>query len=375
MSILPTRVAAIGLLLFAAGACAAPAADSHKAILETGAHAGAAYRIDIPAGWNGELVVFFHGYATDTVSYRDDPPQGLIKPIVDRGFAVIQSGYSATGWAIERAALDSESLRVYFVGKFGRPKRTLAMGMSMGGTLTVMALESKPEIYAGGLSLCGVLEASDRFLQRDFALRAAFDYYFPDLLGPLVPVPADYLPSVKVEKSIHDAMLSKPQAAAALLRLYGVADMNSFPGVLAFIGYEVKDLQQRTGGNPFGNADLIYTGSNDDDALNNGVHRYYAEAKALAYASRYYTPSGKLLRPLLALHTTRDPLVPASTAFEYALVAQRAGHGDNFVQQFIAAEGHCTMNLEQTGRAFDELLDWVSNARRPASGAFRDPTP
>ena len=84
--------------------------------------------------------------------------------------------------------------------------------------------------------------------------------------------------------------------------------------------------------------------------------------------ARFYTPTGKLTRPLLALHDTGDPLVPASTAYEYALQAQRAGHGDNFVQKFVNKQGHCVFTPDEIDRAFGELLDWVHAGRRPASG-------
>jgi hypothetical protein len=84
--------------------------------------------------------------------------------------------------------------------------------------------------------------------------------------------------------------------------------------------------------------------------------------------AHFYTPTGKLTRPLLALHDTGDPLVPASTAFEYALATQRAGHGDNFVQQFVNKEGHCVFTPDEIDRAFGELLDWVHDGHRPVSG-------
>ena len=62
----------------------------------------------------------------------------------------------------------------------------------------------------------------------------------------------------------------------------------------------------------------------------------------------------------------------ASDAFEYALIAQRAGYGERFVQQYVNAEGHCVFTPAQIGRAFDQLLDWTRNGRRPASGRLPD---
>lgn len=339
------------------------------ATTEMGTLGGAAYRIDIPKDWNRNLVVFYHGYAVTPVAWTNDE---RISPMFDgmlrRGFAVIQSAYSATGWAVAEGAADTERLRKAFIAKHGAPKQTLLSGMSMGGTLTAMTIESRPDVYAGALSLCGALEPSDRLMQRDFALRAAFDHYFPNVLGALVPAPGDFMPTGDVIAKVKAAMRANPAATRALLSWYGAGDADSLPDVIVFNTFEVREVQQRVHGNPFGNADLIYTNSGDDFALNAGVPRYRADARAAQRMARFYTPTGKLVHPLLALHDTGDPLVPASTAFEYALAAQRAGNGDNFVQQFVNKEGHCVFTPEEIDRAFGELLDWVNEGKRPPSG-------
>jgi pimeloyl-ACP methyl ester carboxylesterase len=358
-------------VLFALAVIVSSAAGraEEKATTDIGTHAGAAYRIDIPANWNRSLIVYYHGYSiTPIVFEAREPVSPMFDPLLKRGYAVIQSAYSAEGWAVEQGYADSERLRRYFVVKHGAPKQSFVMGMSMGGALTAMTIETMPQVYNGALSLCGAIEPSDRFMQRDFALRAAFDYYFPNVFGALVPVPTDYLPDEKSERKIATALSANPAAEQSLLRLYGAADAQSLVPVIGFITYEVMEMQQRTHGNPFGNADFIYTGTADDFALNDGVRRYRAEPRAQATMSRWYAPSGKLLRPLLALHDSGDPLVPASSAFEYALIAQRAGHGDNFVQQFINREGHCVFTPDEIGRAFDELVDWVRTGKRPDSG-------
>jgi dienelactone hydrolase len=350
----------------------AAVSEVDRAITEIGTHEGAAYRLDIPANWNHGLVVFFHGYSIDPVRFHQgERISPMFDPVLARGFAVIQSAYSSTGWAVEQAGADSERLRRWFVAGHGQPKETFAMGMSMGGTLTVMAIETAPKTYDGALSLCGAIEATDRLMQRDFALRAAFDYYFPGVFDALVPVDGSYQANDEVVAKVAAAMRANPKAAASLRALYGAGDDRNLPGVIAFITYDIKEMQQRTHGNPFGNADLIYTGSADDFALNDGVKRYRADAGASALMSRWYTPSGNLLRPMLALHDTGDPLVVASTAFEYVLAVQRAGHGDNFVQQYVNAEGHCVFTPAQIGNAFDQLVDWSRIGKRPESGLQR----
>ncbi|MEO7325590.1 MAG: alpha/beta hydrolase [Dokdonella sp.] len=352
-----------------AGEHTAPVVSRAHAVTEIGTQAGAAYRIDIPADWNQGLVVFFHGYSTEPIVFHEgERVSPMFDPMLSKGFAVIQSGYSSAGWAVKEAGEDSERLRRFFVGKHGQPKETFVMGMSMGGILTVMALETSPKIYDGGLSLCGAIEPSDRLMQRDFAVVAAFDFYFPGIFGTLVPIDEAYQPTDEIVRKIALAMRANPKAAASLRALYGAGDEHNLPGVIASIAYDIKEMQQRTHGNPFGNADLIYTGSADDYALNDGVKRYSADPRASALMSRWYTPTGKLLKPMLELHDTGDPLVIASTTFEYAMLAQRAGQGDHFVQQYVNAEGHCVFTPAQIGNAFDELVDWSRAGKRPPSG-------
>jgi pimeloyl-ACP methyl ester carboxylesterase len=340
------------------------------AVSDNAALNGVDYRIDIPDEWNHELVVYYHGYSIDPVTFKDGLSP-MFEPFLQRHYAVLQSAYSQTGWAVEQGFADTEKLRQYFEKKYGTPKRTFVSGMSMGGSLTVMTIEKKPETYAGALSLCGAIEPTSRFMQRDFALRAAFDFYFPNLLDPQVPAPSNYIPNEATETKIQSAFAKNPRALQDLIRIYGAANESNFVPVITFIGYETMELQRRAGGNPFNNADMVYTGSSDDFALNDGVKRYRADPKAAAYVVKWYTPTGNLTRPLLALHDSGDPLVPASSAYEYAIQAQRAGHGDNFVQKYVNHEGHCVFSPKEIGAAFDELITWTNTGKRPESGKLK----
>lgn len=366
------RAAAIACALaFASMACRADAAPATQAeaVHAIGTLQGASYRIDMPAKWNHKLVVFYHGTSENPVVFSPkDALSPMFDPLLAHGYAVIQSGYSEGGWAIEAGARDTERLRHYFVAHYGQPVQTLLMGMSMGGTLIAQTTEAQPGIYAGALSLCGAVQPSDALLNQGFALRAAFDYYFPDVLGPLVPVPDDYRDDGETVAKIQRALDSNPKATQALLRWYGAADEKNLAAIVADAGADVKGLQQRLHGNPFDNADLIYVGSGDDYALNDGVHRYGADPHTAAWLSRWYTPSGRLPMPMLELHDVADPLVPAGGVFDYALLVQRAGRSDHFVQQYVNREGHCVFTPQQIGIAFNELTDWVDARRRPAPG-------
>lgn len=356
--------------------CATHAYAADKAAgtpaVETGVLEGASYRIDVPANWNHELIVFYHGYSIEPIAFGEhERVSPMFDPMLAQGYALIQSGYSAAGWAVEEAYADTEKLRRAFVAKRGKPVRSYAMGMSMGGTLAAMTIEQHPEIYNAALSLCGALEPSDRLMQRDLALRAAFDFYFPDVLPAIASPAADHAPTVLEEKNIAAALQSRPAATQALLRWYAAADAGNLAPVIAFAGYELAELKHRAQGMPVGNDNLIYVGSGDDAAINAGAKRYRAEPKAAMYLARWYAPTGKLTRPFVALHDSGDPLVPAYSANEYALAAARAGHGDNFVQRYVDREGHCVFTPAEIGWAFDELVQWVREGKRPQSGRIK----
>lgn len=193
-------------------------------VTEVGVLYGAEYRIDVPANWNRGLVVFYHGYSERPFRYRLDGSIGLqAEPMLRRGYAVIQSGYSQTGWALQVAYPETDALRRYFIKKYGAPRQTIAAGGSMGGALVMITMELNPKgAYAGGLDLCGAVGPSYVHLNRRFAWRAAFDFYFPGVMPPLVPVPVNFEESDALRAKALAAMKANPQAASAMRNLTGL---------------------------------------------------------------------------------------------------------------------------------------------------------
>ena len=161
--------------------------------LEVGSINGAAFRIDVPDNWNGGLVVYCHGYAAEPVKFNEKKLADVFQVFVDQGYALAQSGYATGGWAIQEAAVDTESLRRYFVGKYGAPKETFVTGHSMGGFLTMMLMETYPTTYDAGLPLCGPLAPTETFMSRGaFDSYVLFNYYFPGVLPEATKIPKDF---------------------------------------------------------------------------------------------------------------------------------------------------------------------------------------
>ena len=344
---------------------------------ETGILGGAAYRIDVPNGWNHSLVVYYHGYSMQGVTFHMAERLGPRKmPFFERHYAILQSAYSQPGWALQQAFPETEQLRRYFVKAYGQPRETYVAGESMGGALTMITLELNPKPYLGGLDLCGAVGPAFESFERRFAIRAAFDYYFPGVMPPLVPTPADYVASPAVREKILAALTANPSAAADMRALTGSHTDPGLANGIAYYTFVVGDMQRRAGGNPFDNRNYIYTGTNptssvSDYALNDGVRRYAADPKAKDYLYRHYTPSGRLAKPMLALHTIYDPVVPASSLALYDHLVASAGFEQNLVQQYVHRDGHCVISDDEVGRAFDELVQWTHQGSRPTPGLLK----
>ncbi len=348
--------------------CVTAAAGQH--VVETGDLNGAKYRIDIPQNWNKQLVMYCHGYSPEPTDPDNASQNALLQLFLDQGFAVARSGYAAGGWAIAEAVQDTEALRRRFVAQHGKPERTYVTGHSMGGFLTMTMMERFPDIYDGGLPMCGPLAAASWFMERRvFDLRVVFDFYFPGALPPPVGTPADYR-NTKVETAkILGLLDGAPEKAEALRQYSNIRKNEELAGVVTFWTFILMDLQQRSGGNPFDNRDTIYEGSPDDDALNDGVKRYAADPGAESFLRANYTPSGRLGGPMLHLANTYDPLVPPWVPNTYADLAERANNEELFVQQYVKTPGHCRISPEEVASGFGQLRKWVEAGERPTPGA------
>ena len=122
--------------------------------------------------------------------------------------------------------------------------------------------------------------------------------------------------------------------------------------------YILRDMQQKIGKPIVDNRNYIYAGGADDNMLNDDVKRYTATDEALDYLKTWYTPTGVLAKPMLAVHTTYDPLIPPESVSVYADLAQRMGSSRNFAQQYVKADGHCNISGPQTMAALEELIQW-----------------
>jgi len=139
---------------------------------------------------------------------------------------------------------------------------------------------------------------------------------------------------------------------------------------LAYYAMEFTDLNNRTRGQGFfDNSDTQYTGALPPEqlqAINVGVERFTASPSALNYLQHFYNPSGALRIPMLALATSRDPVVPGFHEISYRDAVAAAGASDFLVQREIDRYGHLTFTSGELAQAFNDLVLWVEFGLKPA---------
>jgi hypothetical protein len=366
--------------------------DGGETRVLTGVHRNAAYAIEIPAQWNGELVMWAHGFRGNGPELTVDPPAyGLRERIAAQGYAWAASSYDRNGYDVASGVRSTSALAEEFGELVGVPERTYIAGVSMGGHIVARSLEEYPGSYAGALPMCGVLGD-----------QALFDYFldFQVAAGALAGVPVyppgpDYatavLPRIYAGLGLapNDPTVGTP--AAQQLRAATVLDSGGpRPGAdtsFAFwkdflFGLGVPDATPTPvdglAADPAlvaGNVGTDYAPDQPVD-LDAAVQRVPV-ADERARESGRLTPvarvSGTPDAPVLSLHDLGDLFVPFVMEQVYATEVAEAGRSELLVQRAVRATGHCEFSAAEAGRAWDDLVAWVKEGRQPAGDDVTDP--
>lgn len=322
-------------------------------------------------GWNGDLAVYVHGYtaAVDPLEFQNLHFGGVYLPelVQEMGFAFAATTYRQTGLTIVEGVQDAVDAVLSFPKVTGKiPRHVLLVGPSEGGIVTALAVERHPEIFSGGLSMCGPIGNFRQQLDYVANFRLLFDHYYPGLLpGDATNVPAfviehwhdQYLPLILA------AVRADPDKALMLLNVasapYEPGDMdtveNTFDQVLWYHVFGTGDATAKMGGNPVGNRVKHYRGSADDAALNAAIPRFSPDPRAWLNVQPYES-SGRLTRPLITLHTTGDEVIPFW--HEQLYHAKNLGSGTAAFLKIIPVKryGHCEFELEEVLAAVVRLV-------------------
>ena len=146
----------------------APAGDGDP-VSRRGTYTGGSYLIEVPAGWNGGLVIFAHGYGEAAAS-------PLASHLAANGYAWAASSYRSGDYRPDWFLEDTLQVRDLFIREIGRPRWTIIHGQSMGGHIAISSLELHPGVYQGALIECGVTDGVT-VADLGLAYQAAAEYF------------------------------------------------------------------------------------------------------------------------------------------------------------------------------------------------------
>jgi len=381
----------------AAATTAPPRATTERSHLEGVLPDGSTYVMDVPANWNGTVLLYSHGYVPDGLPNpaHNAPSDAARSALLDAGYAQIGSSYPETGWVLERALPAQLATLDLFQERFGRPRRTIAWGTSLGGMITTGLAERHGHRLAGTLAMCGLEQGAvanwNNTLDPLFAIRTLLA---PGSTTPLVRLPdqAAAFASIGALTAALDAAQATPEGrarialAAALHNIpawtdatqpepapgdHDTAERNQYDvlHLTIYVGLSWRqEAEEHAGGNMSWNSGVDYRrllarssiraevkalyrraglSLRGDLTALNAAPRISADPAAVAYMARNISFTGRLTRPMLTIHTTGDPLVPVQVERAYADAVADAHRKPLLRQAYVHRGGHCTFTTEE----------------------------
>jgi putative CocE/NonD family hydrolase len=371
---------------------------------------GAAWSAKVPRNWNGTLLLYSHGYSP-TLRPPDLAPRDLEQRLLDAGYALAASAYAQPGWALAEAVPDQIATLDAFAERFGRAKRTIAWGPSMGGLVTVALAERFPSRLDGALPSCGSLAGALGMMNE--ALDGAFA--FKVLLAPqsdirVIRVDDDRANGERVAHVLAGAM-GTPDGRARVALASALAQLPTWSGANPTRPGETEterqldeaaatfvmgvflprvDQERRAGGVYSWNTGVDYraqlaksgrenwvkalyskAGLNLDRDLKalNAEPRIEADPNAVAYMRANYVPSGRLQIPVLSYHTIGDGLTANEQQGAYRDLAQKEGSGSQLAVAWVNRSRHCSFTSSENLAALKTLEDRLNTGHWHASPA------
>lgn len=188
--------------------------------------------------WNGNVVVFTHGYVLYTTPapympwdmFYIDGQVAIWDVLLNQRFAFAASTFRKNGLAVLEGVEDTETLITWFRTKYPTTKRVYALGVSMGGqisaklcTTNTNSQQSSSPLVDGCLVACSPIGSYIGIINYWGDYRTVFDYFFPGVLpGNSVDVPdallEDWLSENSIyQKAVIEAISSDKEATLQLL--------------------------------------------------------------------------------------------------------------------------------------------------------------
>ena len=368
-----------------------------------GALKGAAYMVEVPANWNGKLVMFAHGYAGTGPALSVAPPP-IRRHLIQSGYAWAASSYSTNYYDVRAGVEDTNALALAFnaiAAENGRPLatpvRTYITGRSMGGHIAAAAVEAETLAtannkvrYHAALPMCGVMadtELFNRFAGMQVAAQALAGVpghpfarwaevqaqvstglftSFPTTVSPSLPIittakGAQFASVVKNLTGGERPMFAQGFEYGGSYRFAygGFGGDGTINGILTQNNLDTQALRYMIDGDPSATS-----------ALNAAAQKLTAQpdANRLRRDGLRWIPAvnGEFNVPVLSIHTLGDMYVPFAMQQSYARRVGAQGNNGLLVQRALRGAAHCDFTLAEQVESFEALAKWEQGGAKPA---------
>jgi len=344
-----------------------------------GKYDGGLYRIEIPEQWNGDLVLFAHGFVSNAGQNGSMLRVGNHRfrdHVIKSGYAWAASSYHCNGYVPGQGLVDTMALSDLFKEKNGgrAPTRTYLTGESMGGHVTLLGMHEFPTAFAGGLAMCPAgPELFDYYAAMSAAAEVVSGVQFhadsvqQDLakMAEAFGKPPEYTEKGRQMASVEISASGGPRPFAMEgLTSRFVANYGTSMGAL---------LGSTTPSNRAVDTAHIKYSIGDGlglsaDTLNTKARRKAGDPEMRNATGPYeeVVPfDGKIERPTMTMHGTGDLFVPIFLEQTLKRAVKASGNEKLLTQRIYRIGAHCQFSQQEMTKAFDDLVAWVKTGAKP----------
>lgn len=379
-----TAAVTCGALALQPSAASADAAPT----VTFGVIGGANWKAEVPANWNGTLLLWNHGIRLPTSTDRsaEVAPLGTdgsaAAALLAKGYALLGSSFRSQGFAVRDAVNDDLALLADFKAHHpGAVKKTIVWGASLGGLITETLAEEKPTLFAGAAPGCGViagaLPIADQTLDTALMVKAIL---LPTLqVGGYTSDAQAVAAATAVKDGISKLLAGSATSTGTAGRVLAIAVLQGLPlktdlysgaSTSSFVGAAAqgvitqasaailnsRDSIKKSGGVVATNVGTSYLSKANAQAIarfealglpgsllrsyamtiDSRATRVPASPAARAAARLNGAPTGNVTIPDVTMHTEYDPFVTAGNESIFAQRVAAAKKTANVLQLFVA---------------------------------------
>jgi len=371
-----TRLLCVLACAFALTASATAAVAQQVITGQTGSNAY--YRIEVPPDWNGHLVIWNHEFDLSAPGPLGHDGLGPLADIqLAEGYAVAASSYRLSDWAVFETNTDLKNLYDIFRRKVGAPGQVILTGASLGGIVTIEAVEQgNLGNVTGALTMCGPL-AGSRNWDGALDMRLVYDAVCAGVPGAAIPGGAEGLPknSTFSPADLQSAIGACFQTAGGAARLAVFLGVTKIPPSfvatdMAYVTFAMSNLVH----DPRKLSGKVGTGNELVDYGNAGINvsiaRVAPNPGAANKLDAFYTPTGDTHGArVVSIHTDLDGFVIVENESEYAKLASPEDFTAAVVRE--SEPSHCGFTAAEAVAAWESLRAWLKGAPQPTPSSMQ----